>query len=878
MSNAEKLKALKLTMDKIDKDYGKGSVMMMNERSQEPQEVISTGSIGLDTALGIGGLPKGRIIEIYGPESSGKTTVAIHVIAEAQKKGGMCAIIDAEHAFDSAYAKRLGVDVDSLLVSQPDYGEQALEIADRLILSGAIDVVVIDSVAALVPKSELEGEMGDSKMGLHARLMSQALRKLTATINKTGTVCIFINQLREKIGVMFGNPEVTTGGNALKFYASVRLDIRRMAQIKDGDEAIGNRVKVKVVKNKVAPPFKVVEFDLMYGKGISKVGELVDLGAKAGVVEKAGAWYAYKGEKIGQGRENVIGIKQAMADAYISVVGLGGELQDIQKIQTDVASSLGRNIVLASDSFEKLFAASQVTGKGAGEIVGKFKDAGFSAYQASTQMQGVVDQARAIGVSASAVSGKVLENMSALNKFNFQGGVEGMARMAAQATSLRIDMKTALNFAEQVFDPEGAINMAAAMQRLGVANSELLDPLRLMDLSQNDPAELQNQLVKMTQQFVQMGKDGNFEIAPGAKRQLREIAKETGIAYDELTKMAIGSKELDDKLTKIKFPDTFTEDQKTMIANMAEMGKDGEFKLTIGGDSVSLEEAFKKAKDDPSYLEALKSASEPKKMEDLAKEQLGVLGSINASMKTLTKLPMAIARGTTATQALELPAELTKLLSKTFDTQELSIKNIGKGFDEGAKDILGSLTKLASGEGSLTEVFTKLSENGQKLNDFAQTAFVSSTENYKKSLDDLTKSNNMFFKITEELFKSLGKSGVDFIQGKDQNYNTLNAPKVVPQTITSPVENKQSLQTPTNQPQSSSSGTNEQVVTANVNLNITAPPNIDTNQLMIAMQDTGVKEEIVKTVKSGMGNNGLTTNPNSAQAMRTMAEMSGNLV
>jgi hypothetical protein len=583
-------------------------------------------------------------------------------------------------------------------------------------------------------------------------------------------------------------------------------------------------------------------------------------------------------KSFGQGRENVIGIKQAMADAYISVVGLGGELQDIQKIQTDVASSLGRNIVLASDSFEKLFAASQVTGKGAGEIVGKFKDAGFSAYQASTQMQGVVDQARAIGVSASAVSGKVLENMSALNKFNFQGGVEGMARMAAQATSLRIDMKTALNFAEQVFDPEGAINMAAAMQRLGVANSELLDPLRLMDLSQNDPAELQNQLVKMTQQFVQMGKDGNFEIAPGAKRQLREIAKETGIAYDELTKMAIGSKELDDKLTKIKFPDTFTEDQKTMIANMAEMGKDGEFKLTIGGDSVSLEEAFKKAKDDPSYLEALKSASEPKKMEDLAKEQLGVLGSINASMKTLTKLPMAIARGTTATQALELPAELTKLLSKTFDTQELSIKNIGKGFDEGAKDILGSLTKLASGEGSLTEVFTKLSENGQKLNDFAQTAFVSSTENYKKSLDDLTKSNNMFFKITEELFKSLGKSGVDFIQGKDQNYNTLNAPKVVPQTITSPVENKQSLQTPTNQPQSSSSGTNEQVVTANVNLNITAPPNIDTNQLMIAMQDTGVKEEIVKTVKSGMGNNGLTTNPNSAQAMRTMAEMSGNLV
>jgi recombination protein RecA len=311
MSSAEKLKALQLTLDKLEKSYGKGTIMKLGDTAIEPIDVISTGSIGLDIALGVGGLPKGRVVEIYGPESSGKTTLAIHAIAESQKNGGIAAFIDAEHAFDRFYAKKLGVDVENLLISQPDNGEQALEIADNLIRSGAIDILVIDSVAALVPKGEIEGEMGDSKMGLQARLMSQALRKLTGTISKTGCCCIFINQLRDKIGVMFGNPETTTGGNALKFYASVRLDIRRISQIKDSDEVSGNRVKVKIVKNKVAPPFRIAEFDIMFGEGISKSGEIIDLGVEYNIIKKAGSWFSYGDSRLGQGRDAV---KQLLLD------------------------------------------------------------------------------------------------------------------------------------------------------------------------------------------------------------------------------------------------------------------------------------------------------------------------------------------------------------------------------------------------------------------------------------------------------------------------------------------------------------------------------------------------------------------------------------
>jgi recombination protein RecA len=304
--NSEKQKALQLTIDKLEKSYGKGVVMKLSDEKIADIPSIPTGSISLDIALGIGGIPRGRVVEIYGPESSGKTTLTMHCIAEAQKQGGMAAFIDAEHAFDKVYAEKLGIDTENLLISQPDNGEQALEVAEHLIRSGAIDIIVIDSVAALVPKAELEGEMGDSKMGLQARLMSQALRKLTGAINKTGCTCIFINQLREKIGVMFGNPETTTGGNALKFYASVRLDIRRIGQIKESaDNVLGNRTRVRVVKNKVAPPFKVVEFDIMYGEGISKVGEIIDLGVELEIVKKAGSWFSYKGNKLGQGRDTV---------------------------------------------------------------------------------------------------------------------------------------------------------------------------------------------------------------------------------------------------------------------------------------------------------------------------------------------------------------------------------------------------------------------------------------------------------------------------------------------------------------------------------------------------------------------------------------------
>ena len=331
-ANAARLKALQATIDKIEKDFGKGTIMKLGDQPQWDVQVIPSGSVALDHALGVGGYPRGRIIEIYGPESSGKTTLAIHAIAEAQKQGGIAAMIDAEHAFDRTYAKALGVNLETLLISQPDNGEQALEIADNLIRSGAVDIVVIDSVAALTPKAEIEGEMGDNKVGLQARLMSQALRKLTANISKTNTCCIFINQLRETIGVMFGNPETTTGGNALKFYASVRIDVRRVTQLKDGEEALGNRTRVKVVKNKMAPPFKKAEFDIVYGEGISKVGEVIDLGVEYNVISKSGSWFSYNDQKLAQGREAT---KQLLKDNPELCEEIEAKLRDALKAAKD---------------------------------------------------------------------------------------------------------------------------------------------------------------------------------------------------------------------------------------------------------------------------------------------------------------------------------------------------------------------------------------------------------------------------------------------------------------------------------------------------------------------------------------------------------------
>jgi hypothetical protein len=577
-------------------------------------------------------------------------------------------------------------------------------------------------------------------------------------------------------------------------------------------------------------------------------------------------------KSFGQGRENVLAMSQSMTAAYRDVVLLGGEFNDIANIQKDVSSTLGRNIILTSESYEGLYAASQVTEKSASYIVESFKNAGISAYQASTEMGKVVDIARASGVNAIAVSQKVLANMEALNQFNFNGGVEGLAKMATQATMLRIDMSKTLDLAEKLFDPEKAIDLAASMQRLGVANSELLDPLRLMDLAQNDPAELQNQIAKMTEQFVQLNEKGQFEIMPGAQRQLREISSALGIGYNELSKMAIGTKELDDKLSKINFAGlNFTEDQKMMIANMAEMGKDGQFKIQVEGKGeMDLQQALVEFERDPKLLEALEESAQPKTMEELAREQLKVSERIAANTKAQTVLPAAIAGTQTAKDALLALDVFTKELADiTTGTDAMSIKNLTKGIGEGSTKILGDIENLVSGEGSLSDLLTSISDTGKKLDIFASDAAKQSLEKYEESLGDLRDANNQFVDIflaaggtIKNWFlknENLGGGNVT-VAAEDFIIKTLPEDEIRMVGGTNLDGNKNQSSTQTN------SGPVD--INLNMNVNVTAPPNIDTAQLVLALKDIEVSRMIVESIKSSVtDNNLLTTTANPQQQM-----------
>lgn len=588
-------------------------------------------------------------------------------------------------------------------------------------------------------------------------------------------------------------------------------------------------------------------------------------------------------KSFGQGRENIVGLKAAMADAASEVARMGGSFDDIAKIQEEVAESLGRNLVLTSSSYKDLYAMSQVIGKDAGEVVGKFKDAGISAYQASEEMSKVVNVARESGVNAQAVSGQVLKNMEALNKYNFSGGVEGLARMAAQATSLRIDMNTALKFADDVFDPEGAIKMAAAMQRLGVANSELLDPLRLMDMAQNDPAELQNQLSKMTEQFVQLNEKGQFEIMPGSKRQLRELSKELNIPYEQLTKMALGSAEAADKMQKIKFPEgAFTEEQKGLIASMAEMGEGGEYKIQLGGESLGINEAIEKLQKDPDQLKALKEMATPKTMEQLAEEQLTTSQSMDASLKSMAnRTGYALAGTKVATQALEAPRKLYKAGAEALSGDQLSIKNIRGGLGSGAEEVLGSINKLFKGEGSISETFNVVKGSMENTANFMKGAYAEALDKGAVAASNLAKEQNIFLEILQNGGKKLGNAFMtaenipttkakDMLKLPGQNVEFLPEDTLASFTKGKDVLSALMGSNTKNEPPTQRMTDSGPV---SINLNITAPPNIDTAQLMLAFENSGVKEAMVTAVTKGRYNNGLTAPTSNQAQLMEMANM-----
>jgi hypothetical protein len=571
-------------------------------------------------------------------------------------------------------------------------------------------------------------------------------------------------------------------------------------------------------------------------------------------------------KSFGQGRENVLGLSQAMAGAVREVTLLGGGFQDIVDIQDKIGIALGRNLVLSTDSYEKLYAAQSVTGQQAETIVSAFKDVGISVYQSTNQMQQVVDISRSMGVSAQAVSKEVVGNIEALNKYNFQDGVQGLARMAAQATSLRIDMRETLRFAEKVFNPEGAIEAAAAMQRLGIANSELLDPLRLMDLSQNDPAELQNQLTKMTTQFVQLNEKGQFEIMPGAKRQLREISSALDIPFETLTKMAIGTKELDEKLQRINFAGfSFTEEQKTLIAQMSEMGADGQFKIMVEGKGeMDLDKALAEFQSDPKLLEALEKSAQPKTMEELAKEQLTVSQSMAANIESMTtQIRFAVSGTRAAKDALTAPERITREVSSvTMGTESMSIRNLMRGLDEGSTRILEDINKLIKGDGSLGDLITTMSDLGTQFEKFGTNVIDESTVKYGESIQKLEDANNQFINIllnSKDKIKEIFMLDQNLTPSQPQTPQPISPPTPsLPNPIASANMVGQTTTTPTN---------NSPI---DINLNITTPPgsNIDTNQLVIAFRDTGVREAMVNAINTARTNDNLTaTNPNPQRQM-----------
>ena len=605
-------------------------------------------------------------------------------------------------------------------------------------------------------------------------------------------------------------------------------------------------------------------------------------------------------KSFGQGRENIVNLKAAMADAASEVERMGGSFDDIVEIQKKVAESLGRNLILTSSSYKDIYATAEVTGQKADELVTNFKDAGMSVYQITGEMNKVVNIARESGVNAQAVSKEVLSNMTALNQFNFAGGVSGLAKMASQAALLRVDMNSTLKLADELFSPDKAIELAASMQRLGVANSELLDPLRLMDMAQNDPAELQNQISKMSEQFVQLGNDGKFEIMPGAKRQLMEVEKAMGMSKGELSKMALASAEVADKMQKIKFPSSFTEEEKGLIAGMAEMGAGGEYKIQLGGKELGITEAISELQKDPDQMKALKEMAQPKSMEELAKDQLTISESMDASLKSISKRTGRALAGTkVANQALEAPKLLYDAAAESLSGDKVSSRNLRTGLGTGAEEVLGSINKLFKGEGSISETFNVVKGTMENTANFMKGAYAEALDKGAVAASNLAKEQNIFLEILQNGGKKLGET---FMKVEKIPTKTTATPETTSTTVAKdmlklPGQNVQFLPEDTlasftkgkevlsalagsnNRNENNGNDTPTPRMTesgpVNINLNITAPPNIDTAQLMLAFENSGVKEAMVTAVTKGRYNNGLTSPTSNQAQLMEMASMRG---